>query len=130
MKKLFIALVLSFMCISGFAQDARTLIKNEVSATNMYCPMTIGQGLSMTKVELTDDNVVYYYQGDDNLYSFSQEMAGPAKASAIEALHLQEKSMPAMTEFLKNLRAAKIGIIYRYETSSTSMDVVIPYDEL
>jgi hypothetical protein len=93
--------------------------------------MYLDDGLTITEIEYTGNYVIYYCEGDDMMYEFSQDLVTSAlKDEMIGTLRLQALTNSDAEEFMQTLRDAKVGIIYHYFTSSSSMDVVIEYTEL
>lgn len=106
-------------------------LETAVKSLNKECPMYLEDGLTITEIEYTGNYVTYYYEGDDEMYNFSQDLVTTAlKDEMIGTLRLQALTNSDVEEFIQTLRDAQVGIIYHYFTSSSSMDVVIEYTEL
>jgi hypothetical protein len=106
-------------------------LETAVKSLNQECPMYLDDGLTITEIEYTGNYVIYYCEGDDMMYEFSQDLVTSAlKDEMIGTLRLQALTNSDAEEFMQTLRDAKVGIIYHYFTSSSSMDVVIEYTEL
>lgn len=126
-----ILIVLCMMLIS--CNNPETLIRTGIAVANQQCPMDLGEGLSITKIEFTGLYVTYFVKGDYRYY-FTQDkdVVESAKSVLITNLRQQELVNKDMKTLLENLRKAKAGIIYHYysDVDSSVMDVVVEHNEL
>lgn len=110
---------------------SEVIIEAEVQAAQRQCPQDLGNGLTLTKVENDARYVIYYYNADETLYSFSQSMVTDAqKEQIISTLQAQAATRSEVQRFVKALQDANKGLIYHYFTSSTNMDIVVEAREL
>jgi len=131
--KFYLMAAVAALCIMvmNSCTTSEVIIEAEVQAAHRQCPQDLGNGLTLTKVENDTRYVIYYYKGDETLYSFSQSMVTDAqKEQIISTLQAQAATMPAVKKFLKALQDSNKGLIYHYFTSSTSMDIVVEAREL
>lgn len=107
-------------------------LEADVSATNKQCPMSLENGLTLTKVENDSNYIKYYYEGDSDLYKFSDDLVTEDMKNGIANELLSKAKIDASAKKLVDaLIKLRMGIIYHYYTSSGSaMDVVIESDRL
>lgn len=132
-SKFYITAAIAVLCLMGMnsCSSSEVIIETEVQAAQKQCPQDLGSGLTLTKVENDSYYVIYYYKGDENLYSFSQSLVTEdQKEQIVSTLQAQAASLPAVKKFLKALKETDKGIIYHYFTSSTSMDVIVEAKDL
>lgn len=74
MEKIVSFFIAIAICISitSCTKTPQEIIQKEVTAANNNCPLNIGNGLTLTKVELDGLYVVYQCQGSDEMF-FSQD---------------------------------------------------------
>lgn len=130
--KNFIKTCVVLLCVMFMvACTSETKLISAVALMNQQYPQEIGSGLTITEVEYSGNYVTYFYQGDDTMYQFSQDLVTQElKQQLISALQQQAMTDTNVNEFMQTLRDAQVGIIYHYYTSSSVMDVVIEYSEL
>lgn len=119
------------LVVMNSCSNPELIIEAEVQAANIRCPQDMGNGLTLTRVENDARYIIYYYKGDDMIYSFSQDLVTDAqKEQIINTLQTQANSIPDVKKFIKALKEADKGITYHYFTSSSSMDIIVKPNEL
>lgn len=128
----FVALMAA-ACLVFFNSCSKTevVIEAAVQIANKQCPQDMGSGLTLTKVENESNYVVYNIEGDDEIYSYSQDLVtDELKEQMISMLQTQSLANSDGAKFIQALKEAHKGVIYHYYTSDTSMDIVIEANEL
>ena len=130
--RIFLKTTVALLCVMFMAAcSPETKLISALALMNQQYPQEIGSGLTITEVEYSGNYVTYFYQGDDTMYQFSQDLVTQElKQQLISALQQQAMTDTNVNEFMQTLRDAQVGIIYHYFTSSSVMDVVIEYSEL
>lgn len=126
MKKLLLFFaVVALLTSCNSATEAN--IEASVFVANQKCPMTFGIGLTLTKVENDSNYIMYYVEGDSDLYEFSNDLVTEDMKDAIVHKLLSQATIDASSlQFIDALTQLHKGIIYHYYTSEGSvMDVVI-----
>lgn len=102
-------------------------LEADVSASNKQCPMSMGNGLTMTKIEKDSNYVIYYVEGDSDLYQFSNDLVTEdLKNHMVSETLSNAKKDASVKKFVDALIKLHIGVVYHYYTSSGSMmDVVL-----
>lgn len=102
-------------------------LEADVSASNKQCPMSMGNGLTMTKIEKDSNYVIYYVEGDSDLYQFSNDLVTEnMKDEMVYEMLSNAKKDASVKKFVDALIKLHIGVVYHYYTSSGSMmDVVL-----
>lgn len=128
---LWIITIIVGLSVSSCGNGTKVVIQAEVSATNLRCPMDMGNGLTLTKVEFEGLYIVYYIKGTDEMY-FSQDNVTPEmKEQLVQSLLMKSESDASAKKFMEALKKENVGIIYHYLNSSNMvMDVVIEAREL
>lgn len=133
MKKHFcLILIAIFTCITftSCVNGSKAIIQAEATAANLRCPMDMGAGLTLVKVEFEGIYVTYYVKGTDEMY-FSKELITPEmKNQIVQAMQVQAQSDSSAKKFLAALKKENVGIIYHYFNESGVMDVVIESRDL
>ena len=109
------------------------IIQATVQAGNASCPMDMGNGMTMTKIDYSGPYVTYDYECDQDMYSLSQDMVTPElKQGVISALRTNASKDVSVKKFLDALKKNGTGIIYHYYVpgSTSTMDVIIESPEL
>lgn len=111
----------------------RMILENSVAMQNSSMPMKIDEGMVQTKVSIVDDNVVYYYELDEDLYDIKAMKNMPTELK--DGIREELKNMrrdPIIQRELQMLNALGIGYMYRYygKTSKDYVDVTFTSDEL
>lgn len=96
-------------------------------------PMKVDEGMVQTKVAIVDDNLVYYYELDEDLYDIKAMKKIPAELK--DGIREELKSMrkdPTIQRELQMLNSLDMGYLYRYygKASKDYVDVVFTSDEL
>ncbi|MCQ2316725.1 MAG: hypothetical protein MJZ85_08620 [Bacteroidales bacterium] len=102
-------------------------LEADVSASNKQCPMSMGNGLTMTKIEKDSNYVIYHVEGDSDLYQFSNDLVTEdLKNHMVSETLSNAKNNASVKKFVDALIKLHIGVVYHYYTSSGStMDVVL-----
>lgn len=133
MKKIAILLISAFIvCITvtSCVNDSRSIILAEVTAANLQCPIDMGSGLTMTKVDFPGLYVEYIIKGTEDMI-FSQDAVTPeVKKHLAESLKLEAQSDGKKKKFIDALKKENVGIIFHYFNSSGSMDVIVEASDL
>lgn len=129
MKKLLLFFAVVALLTSCNSATEAT-IEASVFVANQKCPMSLGNGLTLTKVENDSNYIMYYYEGDSDLYEFSNDLVTEdMKDGIVYELLSQAKRDAATLQLIDALTQLHKGIIYHYYTSEGSvMDVVIESD--
>ena len=123
----FLAAALSLATVTS-CNVTDAFIQAIVKAGNAECPLDMGNGMTMTKIDYSGSYVTYIYECDENMYSPSQENATPElKQELISALHTSASKDASLKKFLEALKKNGTGIIYHYYApgSPSTMDVII-----
>jgi len=111
----------------------RQAIENRVAIENAGCPSKQDEGVSVVKVALVDDYIVYYYEMDEEIYDIKElhKMENEMKENVQEVLK-QSRKDPTMQRELQLMTANGIGYQYRYygNKSKEYVDVIFTSDEL
>lgn len=118
-----------FVLTSCIEQGARKLLEVAVTEGNSSCPMEIEEGMTMTKMFLEGENVIYLYEitqeeGED-LYAefFAGETFQETKESILSELKTGDKDVQA---FVTLCVKSGVGIIYKYSEPATGRQLDIP----
>lgn len=111
----------------------RMILENSVAMQNSSMPIKVDEGMVQTKVSIVDDNVVYYYELDEDLYDIKAMKKMPAELK--DGIREELKNMrrdPTIQRELQMLNVLGMGYMYRYygKTSKDYVDVVFTSDEL
>ncbi len=127
----FCAILMACMLGMSACSSSDVIIEATVQSFNKQCPLDLGNGLTAIKMENDSRYVVYYYKGDDDIYSFSNDLITDAqKEQTIQALQTQSQMDDNVKKFIRNLKKSNKGICYHYFTSTTTMDLIIEAHEL
>lgn len=113
--------------------DPDALLETNLQLTNAQCPMTLGGGLVMSKVTREGDNVIYYYDADEEVFSIDALNSNQDMVMSMLRDELKKGANdPAMSSFIKICRAAHVGIGYRYvgKTTGKTATFFIPVEEI
>lgn len=109
------------------------LLKAQVDVTNATCPLEIGGGLVMTKLEIEGNYVVYYISVDDDLVSIRllNQLKEESKNGIVAGLK-QQINDPSFKAFIFACKNANKGIAYKYigNTSKEECLILIELSEL
>lgn len=108
-------------------------LENSIVMQNSTLPVMVDEGMVQTKVSIVDDNVIYYYELDEDLYDIKSMKEKPTELK--DGIRQELKSMrkdPAIQRELQLLNALGMGYMYRYygKTSKDYVDVIFTADEL
>lgn len=128
MKKnltLLVAVIAVLFSATSCGNGSKAIIQAQAIAANSMCPMEMGGGLTLMKVEYEGLYVVYSYKGEG--MCFSQENVTPEmKNKIVQSLQTQAQSDATTKRFIDALKKEKVGIIYHYyDVSGSVMDVVV-----
>lgn len=111
----------------------RMILENSVAMQNSSMPMKVDEGMVQTKVSIVDDNVVYYYELDEDLYDIKtmKKMPVELKDGIREELKNVRRD-PTIQRELQMLNSLGMGYMYRYygKTSKDYVDVIFTPEEL
>ena len=111
----------------------RMVLENSIAMQNSALPSKVDEGMVQTKVSIVDDNVVYYYQMDEDLYDIKamQKMPEELKDGIRQELKNMRKD-PTIQRELQLLNALGMGYMYRYygKDSKEYVDVIFSPEEL
>lgn len=108
-------------------------LENRIVMQNLTLPAKVDEGMVQTKVSIVDDNVIYYYELDEDLYDIKSMKKMPTELK--DGIRQELKSMrkdPTIQRELQLLNALGMGYMYRYygKTSKDYVDVIFTSDEL
>ena len=69
---LFTTAVLAIVLLTGCIDNNRTMLEDAVEEINAECPMDFEEGITMTGGELTDEDMVYFYEFDEDLHGIEE----------------------------------------------------------
>ena len=109
------------------------ILENSVDVQNSSMPMKVDEGMVQTKVTIVDDNLVYYYELDENLYDIKTMKKMPVELK--DGIREELKNLrrdPSVQRDLQMLNALGMGFIYRYygNNSKDYVDVLFTPEEL
>lgn len=130
MKKALILLAITALAAVSFTacNPSEIFIKAIVKNADKQYPEDMGDGLTMQSIEYDGKYVTYTIEGDEDLYSFSQDLVTPElKKDMISSLYDLSLDDGNVVEFLNVLRKHNKGIIYSYYTLDpySEMEVVL-----
>lgn len=111
----------------------RMILENNVAMQNSSMPMKVDEGMVQTKISIVDDNVVYYYELDEDLYNIKAMKKMPTELK--DGIREELKNMrrdPTIQSELQMLNSLGMGYMYRYygNTSKDYVDVIFTPEEL
>lgn len=111
----------------------RMILENSVAMQNSAMPQKVDEGMVQKKVAIVDDNLVYYYEMDEDLYDIKALKRMPTELK--DGIREELKSMrrdPTIQRELQMLNSLGMGYMYRYygNKSKDYVDVVFTSDEL
>ena len=108
-------------------------LENSIVMQNSTLPAKVDEGMVQTKVSIVDNNVIYYYELDEDLYDIKsmKKMPGELKDGIRQELKSMRKD-PTIQRELQIMNALGMGYMYRYygKTSKDYVDVIFTSDEL
>lgn len=108
-------------------------LENSIVMQNSTLPAKVDEGMVQTKVSIVDNNVIYYYELDEDLYDIKSMKKMPEELK--DGIRQELKSMrkdPTIQRELQIMNALGMGYMYRYygKTSKDYVDVIFTSDEL
>ena len=107
-------------------------LKAEIKVANLQFPASMGYGMTILKIELTDKAVIYQCEMDENISTIDQmkKQAAQIKQNIIESL--SNLSEPGTKEFIGYCFEYKRELIYRFKGNSSNeqFDVTIGMRDL
>lgn len=108
-------------------------LENSIVMQNSTLPAKVDEGMVQTKVSIVDNNVIYYYELDEDLYDIKSMKKMPEELK--DGIRRELKSMrkdPTIQRELQIMNALGMGYMYRYygKTSKDYVDVIFTSDEL
>ena len=111
----------------------RLMIENRVDIENSNCPLQLEEGMTMTRVELVDDYIVYYCEIDESLCDMNQfKRYQPELKENLRDYFKSLKNDLAMKNSCQSYVDQNIGIHYRYfgNKSKEYVDVIFTPQEI
>lgn len=110
------------------------ILSNQIKMENKRCPYKIDEGMRMTKVDLVNDNVVYYCELDEAFCDINQLKIAEAEVVKEIKNYIKEglKNDPSLQRQIKMMIELGIGLQYRYygNKSQQTYDVIMSSQEL
>jgi hypothetical protein len=114
-------------------ERAQILMNNGLIIQNATCPIKSDEGIFMEKLEIVNENFVYYFSVDEDMYSldYLKEQKEVLLEGMVDYIKLM-KDDPLMKSDIDNLLILGLGLQYRYygKTSKEFIDVYISKEEL
>ena len=112
----------------------RLILENSVAMRNSSMPMKVDNGIVLTKMAIVDDNLVSYFEIDEDEYDINALKKIPEeqrKGEMREELKNMHKD-PTIQRELHILNALGMGYMYRYygKASKDFVDVIFTSEEL
>ena len=109
------------------------IMQNKLANENNRCPYEPEPGVKMVKVAMVDDNIVYYFQVDEDMFDFKQW-----KKSASDIKQMWEENYkalrkdPTMQSEFRLITSEGMGYQIRYygNKSKDYFDIIFTSDEL
>lgn len=110
-KLLVFVAVATTLLVSSCNSIPEAIIEKQVSATNLICPMSVGNGLALTKTENESSYVIYYFEGDSNLYRYSNDLVTEdMRVRIVYELLSQADKDPSSRQFIDALNQLHKGL--------------------
>lgn len=109
------------------------IMQNKIANENNRCPYEVEPGVKAVKAAIVDDNIVWYYQIDEDMYDFKAWKNASAEIRSNIATSLKElRHDPTMQSEIQLLTSEGMGYHYRYFGSKSKdyFDVVFTADDL
>lgn len=109
------------------------IMKNKIANENNRCPYELEPGVKAVKAAIVDDNIIWYYQIDEDVYNFKEWKKASAEIrSNIEATFKELRRDPTMQSEMELLCNEGMGYHYRYFGSKSKdyFDIVFTADDL
>lgn len=111
----------------------RMTLENRVALENARCPFKTDDGMLIAKVTIVDNNVVYYYQLDEEYYNLKEMKRNQSEMKEAMISELKQlRKDPTMQKEIKLLTSLGMGYQYRYygDKSKDYVDIIFTPDEL
>lgn len=133
MKRIFFAIVLvfAFMLTMMSCGGRQSVIRTEIAAAKQLCPKYMGEGMTLTDLELDGSYVIYHIKYDlCSILADDPATLDIMKAAMIQSLQSQGDISAA--KFVSALKEEGIGIVYHIysDDGSSPVDIKIEADEL
>ena len=137
---IFAAALLLFSCSNPKAkeapeQDNEVIVRTVVSEMQSSLPQNLGNGVSLTKMYLKSNHVVYEYEIDENINNMAGTAANEARMK--EEILASMRKMPeadqkSFKEFLLAIRQTGRDLVYLYVGNKTHTEwrIVFSKEEL
>lgn len=109
------------------------IMQNKIANENNRCPYEIEPGVKVVKTAWVNDNIVYYYQIDEDMFDFKEwKKASSEIRSNIEATFKELRGDPTMQSEVQMLKEEGVGYHYRYYGSKSKdyFDIIFTSDDL
>lgn len=129
---LFITAVMAMALLTACADDNRTILENAVEEVNAECPMEFDEGICMIGSELSDEDMIYYYEFDEDLHGIQEyvDIQPSLKKEVFD--NLISDFSDESNAFYKVLVEEEMGIRYIFigSNSEASFELTITPDEV
>ncbi|MGN0402513.1 MAG: hypothetical protein ACI4HQ_09700 [Acetatifactor sp.] len=109
------------------------IIQNKLAIENNRCPYETEPGVTMAKVALVNNNIVYYLQVDEDMFDFQQWEQSKDEIKQMTTNNFKElRDDPTMISEFRLLISEGVGYHYRYygSKSKSYFDIIFTLDEL
>ena len=137
---IFAAALLLFSCSNPKAkeapeQDNEVIVRTVVSEMQSSLPQNLGNGVSLTKMYLKSNHVVYEYEIDENINNMAGTAANEArmKEEVLASMRkMPEADQKSFKEFLLAIRQTGRDLVYLYVGNKTHTEwrIVLSKEEL
>ncbi|MBR4369206.1 MAG: hypothetical protein IKP52_07930 [Prevotella sp.] len=137
---IFAAALLLFSCSNPKAkeapeQDNEVIVRTVVSEMQSSLPQNLGNGVSLTKMYLKSNHVVYEYEIDENINNMAGTAANEArmKEEVLASMRkMPEADQKSFKEFLLAIRQTGRDLVYLYVGNKTHTEwrIVFSKEEL
>ena len=137
---IFAAALLLFSCSNPKAkeapeQDNEVIVRTVVSEMQSSLPQNLGNGVSLTKMYLKSNHVVYEYEIDESINNMAGTAANEARMKEEVLASMQQvpdKEREALKEFLQAIHLTGRDLVYLYVGNKTHTEwrIVFSKEEL
>lgn len=109
------------------------ILKNKLANENHRCPYETEPGVKMMKLNIVDDNIVYYLQVDEDMFDFAQWKLSKDDIKNVMIDNFKAlRGDPTMQSEFRLASTEGIGYHYRYYGSKSKdfFDIIFPAAEL
>lgn len=103
-------------------KNPKEVLDAQINTTNSQLPMDIGNGMTMDRLVLEENYVVYYYTWDDDMVDL---LKGSEKEMKEELVKMLKTDDPTIVFFNKICKDAGVGMAYRYVGKEKGKKVTI-----